>query len=360
MTEFKNSSPQTNKPWHAPTDPKQIFPRLMIAFGRRRFSQRVLGTLPSGDEILAFQRPAPPGAPAVLVAAGFHGEEPGGPLGILHMLETAADPWLDGISLSIIPVLNPTGLRVAQRRNQWGENPNDGFCHPDIDPTPPSKEGRILLENLSLLKQMSGDLFLSLHEDGFPTAHAYAYGARPVSAANAALAEMVTFGITQDRTISENSAQLHGGLSLNHHDGSFEDRLHHEGVPICLVTETPRGANINVRAEVNDRIIRALLLHVRLQKAAKAKIENSKIHGLGTMAPRVIKTGEAIAAFSCDSMNHSCEPNVTLMRAGGLSVPIAVRDIGAGEEICHDYSITGASVPTRCCCGSRHCRSRNP
>lgn len=263
MTDPRKFLPALPHKWHAPTDPRQVLPRLRAAFGRRHFAERVLGTLPSGDEILAFQRPAPPGSPAALVAAGFHGEEPGGPLGILRLVEIAPETALEGVSLCFIPVLNPTGLCAGQRRNQWGENPNDGFCHPDIDPTPPSKEGRILLNNLPLLRQCARDAFLSLHEDGFPTGHAYAYGSRPTSAASAVLAEMPPFGITPDHRISENGAELRGGLSLNHHDGSFEDRLHHEGVPVCIVTETPRGASLDTRAEVNDRMVRALLVHLR-------------------------------------------------------------------------------------------------
>lgn len=268
MTEQKKlpNISKVSAKWHAPPDPKLVFPRILVAASRRKFSPTVLGTLPSGDDILLFQRPAPPGSPAVLVAAGFHGEEPGGPLGILRLLETAPDIWLDSACLSIIPILNPTGHRVGQRRNQWNENPNDGFCHPDLDPTPPSKEGRILLNNLSLLKRCSKDAFLSLHEDGFSTGHAYAYGARPTGAASALLAEMSPFGVTPDRRISENGAELRGGLSLNHHDGSFEDRLHHEGIPLCLVTETPRDANLDIRAEVNDRMIRALISYVKRVK----------------------------------------------------------------------------------------------
>jgi predicted deacylase len=204
----------------------------------------------------------------VLVAAGFHGEEPGGPLGILRLLETAPDPCFDGIALSLIPILNPTGHRIGQRRNQWNENPNDGFCHPDLDPTPPSKEGRILLANLPLLKQCSKDAFLSLHEDGFPTGHAYAYGARPTGACSALLAEMRPFGITASMRL-EDGAMLCDGMSLNHHDGSFEDRLFHEGTALCVCTETPRIAALELRAEVNDRIVRALLLHVGSRKAVR-------------------------------------------------------------------------------------------
>jgi hypothetical protein len=112
------------------------------------------------------------------------------------------------------------------------------------------------------LKQCAKDGFLSLHEDAFPTGHIYAYGARPTGAANALLAEMTPFGVTGSMKL-EDGAMLCDGMSLNHHDGSFEDRLFHEGAAVCICTETPRIAHLDTRAEVNDRIIRALLVYVR-------------------------------------------------------------------------------------------------
>ena len=389
--------PSKTPKWHAPSDPKQVLPRMLAACGRRKLSSRVLGTLPSGDDILLFQKPAPPGSPAALIAAGFHGEEPGGPLGILRLLETAPDLWLEGVNLSIIPILNPTGHRAGQRRNQWNENPNDGFCHPDIDPNQPSKEGRILLANLPLLKQCSRDAFLSLHEDGFPTGHVYGYGARPAGAADALLAEMHPFGVTPNRIISENGAELRSGLSLNHHDGSFEDRLHHEGAPLCLVTETPRTANPETRAEVNDRMVRALLLHLGLQRAVPAPIavRPSRVHGSGAFAVRDIRPGEAIGRFggsvlhaskvpafpeedmflqvgpetylgasgdALDRANHSCDPNAGVLVGGGMVALVAVRAIAAGEEILWDYStsVDGSTDPWEmgCGCGSKVCRGK--
>jgi hypothetical protein len=400
MTDQKKFLPTSSSKipkWHVPSDPKQVLPRILAAYGRRKFISRVLGTLPSGDDILFFQRPAPPGKPVVLIVAGFHGEELGGPLGILRLLEMAPDIWLDGIGVSIIPILNPTGHRIGQRRNQWGENPNDGFCHPDIDPSQPSKEGRILLNNLPFLKQCSKDAFISLHEDGFQTGHIYGYGVRPQGAADALLAEMRPFGITPNHRISENGAELRSGLSLNHHDGSFEDRLHHEGVPLCLVTETPRTANLEIRAEVNDRMIRALLLYLGLQRAVPAPIVSrpSTLHGLGAFAIRDIRIGEAIGRFGgrilnsskvpvfpeedmflqigpetylgaagdvLDQANHSCDPNAGVLVGGGLVALVAIRNIATGEEILWDYStsVDGSTDlwEMDCRCGSKGCRGR--
>jgi uncharacterized protein len=58
-----------------------------------------------------------------------------------------------------------------------------------------------------------------------------------------------------------------------------------------------------------------------------------------------------------DWVNHSCDPNSGL---SGQVVLVAMRDIGAGEEICFDYAMTD-SYPYdefRCRCRSPLCRGR--
>jgi hypothetical protein len=57
-----------------------------------------------------------------------------------------------------------------------------------------------------------------------------------------------------------------------------------------------------------------------------------------------------------DFLNHSCDPNAGFL--DGELILHALRDIGAGEEICWDYS-TSISEPgwrTDCQCGSPRCR----
>ena len=54
-------------------------------------------------------------------------------------------------------------------------------------------------------------------------------------------------------------------------------------------------------------------------------------------------------------VNHSCDPNAGIVEDSRL---IALRDIGAGEEICYDYSTTMMERlwTMECSCGSRSCR----
>ena len=55
-------------------------------------------------------------------------------------------------------------------------------------------------------------------------------------------------------------------------------------------------------------------------------------------------------------INHSCDPNVGFR---GQIVYVAMRDIKAGEELCHDYSMERSDdYFLECRCGSPMCRHR--
>ena len=94
------------------------------------------------------------------------GDEPAGPWGILRFLETKAPTFGQHVNVSFFaPVINPTGFRALRRVNDWGEDPNRGFCHNQVDQPALSREGRILLEHLDDLRLLAADGFVSLHED---------------------------------------------------------------------------------------------------------------------------------------------------------------------------------------------------
>jgi uncharacterized protein len=54
-------------------------------------------------------------------------------------------------------------------------------------------------------------------------------------------------------------------------------------------------------------------------------------------------------------LNHSCEPNVGF---GGNVVLVAMRDIGAGEELTTDYALFDLDGAMECHCGRPSCRGR--
>ena len=55
-------------------------------------------------------------------------------------------------------------------------------------------------------------------------------------------------------------------------------------------------------------------------------------------------------------INHSCDPNVGFR---GQVVYVAMRDIAAGEELCHDYAMERSDhYSLDCHCGSSLCRGK--
>ncbi len=70
------------------------------------------------------------------------------------------------------------------------------------------------------------------------------------------------------------------------------------------------------------------------------------------LAPQSPDEVEAMSVF----INHSCDPNVGFR---GQVVYVAMRDISAGEELCHDYSMERSDAyRLDCHCGSPLCRGK--
>lgn len=70
------------------------------------------------------------------------------------------------------------------------------------------------------------------------------------------------------------------------------------------------------------------------------------------IAPRTLEEAETMSVF----INHSCDPNIGFR---GQVVYVAMRDIAAGEELCHDYAMERSDDYTLDCqCGSPLCRGR--
>jgi len=70
------------------------------------------------------------------------------------------------------------------------------------------------------------------------------------------------------------------------------------------------------------------------------------------LAPQSPDEVEDMSVF----INHSCDPNVGFR---GQVVYIAMRDIAAGEELCHDYAMERSDDYTLDChCGSPLCRGK--
>lgn len=209
--------------------------------------------------------------PRVLFAAGFHGDEPAGCWGITRFLNSLES--FHSLTVSFLPLVNPTGFRNHTRTNIWGEDPNRGFFHsnPTIHRRPneplPSREGQILLRHLPLLTSLASHGFLSLHEDmEYLKCYLYTFETSPTPGlfSHALRAEAAKFfeffpdGPLEGGFVRE-------GIIFDYRDGSFEDLLFHSGIPRTACTEIPGLADINKRVEADSRLITALARFVLAQ-----------------------------------------------------------------------------------------------
>ena len=237
-----------------PTDIDAYFQRLKTATSSNGLEIRELGYV--GSYPLLLVEPQNTSGPNILVAGGFHGEEPAGPWGILRFLETHPHELLSRVNLSFLPLVNPTGFVQGQRLNDWGENPNSGFCHGEARGGILSREGRILLDNISLLRPLADDGFVSLHEDSDQSGF-YLYTFEQSEIPGQFTRSLRDAGLDFFDCCSDEIAgeTVEDGVVYCQCDGSFEDFLFHEGVPRTACTETPGRLNINARINCNCYII---------------------------------------------------------------------------------------------------------
>jgi hypothetical protein len=117
------------------------------------------------------------GAPRLLIASGFHGEEPAGPWGVIEFMRTLPEALAGQVDLSLLPLVNATGFAAGTRFNAQGENPNRGYgTHAGGDL--PSIEGCRLIAEAGRLLPLAADGLLTCHED-VGLSHTYAYTYEP-------------------------------------------------------------------------------------------------------------------------------------------------------------------------------------
>jgi hypothetical protein len=94
-------------------------------------------------------------APRIYISTGIHGDEPAGPLAVRQLLQE--NQWPENASLSLIPCLNPTGLRLNRRENDQGIDLNRDYLD--------AKAPETLAHINWLSRQPSFDFCFCLHED---------------------------------------------------------------------------------------------------------------------------------------------------------------------------------------------------
>lgn len=242
-----------------PVDNLPLFnERLSIVSKRLGLEKESLGKVFGHDIWLI--RPKIFNGPKLLFAAGFHGEEPAGVWGTLHFLENADPKLLQQATVSFLPLVNPSGIAAKRRYNDAGENPNSYYCHAEPETTP-SQEGKLLLAHLPLLISLAEKSFISLHEDCDLTKFYVYTFERTLGPFSKKLLEIESrfFSPASKKEIPDQP--LINGLIYNFCDGSFEDRLYHEGVPHTACTETPGKERLDVRVTANAAIIDGMIRH---------------------------------------------------------------------------------------------------
>jgi hypothetical protein len=235
---------------------------------RRAFQQQaerwgllevVLGTLPEGNISLYQSANQEARVPRVVIAAGFHGEEPAGSWGILDFLREGSPELLDSIAISILPIVNLSGWALGQRLNKKGENPNRGFCAGMKDI--PSEEGKHILSHSALFKKSSSHGILTCHEDILQD-RAYLYSFErtrsPGPFSTALVYELeLTFPLVSAEKVD--GCECQQGLIFNHIDSSFESWLFELGADVAACTETPGLGPFDERVKTNHQIIGAFI-----------------------------------------------------------------------------------------------------
>ena len=238
-----------------PTNVPVLLERLVRAAERRGLAIDELGFVGGAPILLLRPKITCPG-PQLLVAAGFHGEEPAGCWGVLHHLESSDHD--EGVNVSFLPLVNPTGIRAGRRENDWAENPNCDFCHTESGVPSPSREGKILLDAIDRLLPRAHDGFLSLHED-IDLDRFYVYSFEQSTAPGSFSKALVDVESQFFEPVSDGpfcGAIVCGGVIFSECDGSFEDFLFHNGVPRTACTETPGALPFEKRVQANSAIIR--------------------------------------------------------------------------------------------------------
>lgn len=239
--------------------------RLIRVCGQRAFEMHRLGLTQQMPIYLLTRQSENTAAKNLLIASGFHGEEPAGPWGLLHALETLDSKLLDLVNLAILPLVNVSGFCVGQRLNHRLENPNRGFL-PSLDGVSASQEGRVLMHHEFMLADLGCDGVLSCHED-LSQSSTYIYANEPFDKPSSLALKLRDshahyFPLHADGLVD--GCKLVDGIVYNHPDSSFEGWLFQRGVAASYCTETPGLACFEPRVLANAAMVKTYIeYHVR-------------------------------------------------------------------------------------------------
>jgi len=210
----------------------------------------------------------------LMVIAGFHGEEPAAVLGAVRFLKRAPNNTLKHINFSIIPTINPYGFINATRYGKSNKSTNQVY---DGDKSDPSENCKILLKNDKLIKELSKNGMLDLHENTDVGDEFYVYtnasedreDRSPASdlAEIARLTALRHFqqrpdGHYKDTNPGKAVYDIKGGIVWNSHDGSYDDYIGKINPTLILETPAKDDDKLESRMAAHEDLINAIVAHL--------------------------------------------------------------------------------------------------
>lgn len=219
-----------------------------------------------------------PGERELVVTAGFHGEEPAGPLTLLeHFDEVAEAAREHRVALRVFPCVNPSGFEGGHRYNASGEQPNNDFLRYELEPgifgdevlagqpfvrwhpyEQSPRETRALHRELARHATPSGAL--DLHQDAWVQAKCfYAYHFGDPAPYRALVRESLAHAKVAIHLAVHNLLRTDRWGLIVHHDGSNSDWFHRRGVPHVAVLETTTRTPMEQCHAINLTWIRGMI-----------------------------------------------------------------------------------------------------
>lgn len=197
------------------------------------------------------------GQPNILIMGGVHGEESGGPWGILNVMMKLKLMKIH-VNLSFIPIMNPWGFSHGIRFNKQLKSVNSGYFRTKSGKPELTEEGKIFNKNFVRLTELSRNGFLSCHED-VEQNNFFIYEVHNDAKPSFFCRELQNigtyyFGKQKDGPVY--TGVVNDGVVLNEKDGTIDDYLFSVGgIHRAITTETPGNDDINKRVYVYEQII---------------------------------------------------------------------------------------------------------
>ncbi|VVM06985.1 hypothetical protein MAMC_01381 [Methylacidimicrobium cyclopophantes] len=246
---------------HAVHDPASVH-RRAIALGRLLGWRRVILQRIQNDPVEVLCSPrlrSTQGKPRVFLSAGIHGDEPAGVEALLSFFEKKPQ-WIHEFTFTVIPLLNPWGLRHNSRLNEEGLDLNRSFQRDDLP----------LVRELRALYARRGpfDLALLLHED-YDACGVYLYETNRTSGAHFGeeiLNRVSPWCPVDPRDRIEGRKHRNGILARPLRKKWFEKiglpeaaYLHFQGCKRVFTIETPSEFDVGLRVKAHMEAIEAAL-----------------------------------------------------------------------------------------------------